>query len=152
LRITDSKEFKRNGKHICYTIAHVEPLNETEPAFLYAQHRDVCVPQQSQRTLGHRWRYFDCSNLPPIGDDGAGCRDYPPGTKELAQQVASEVQAIRIELLPALADIMDAMLVAIISMAQQTRLLCYLPGFCEKWVESAVLKSAPSGQSIYLSW
>jgi hypothetical protein len=37
----NAREFKRNGKHICYTIAIVEPLNETEPAFLYAQQQGM---------------------------------------------------------------------------------------------------------------
>jgi hypothetical protein len=47
-----AREFKRNGRHICYTIAHIEPLNETEPAFLYAQQQGMFSSQTTQMRFG----------------------------------------------------------------------------------------------------
>jgi hypothetical protein len=105
-----TKEFYRNGEHTCYTIAEVEALDETYPAFLYAQ---------SQEFFGfpsHKNAVWDIGGGTSIAriylPNGTLVQDAEvilPGTKELAQKVATEMQAaFGMDYSPSLADIMDA--------------------------------------------
>jgi hypothetical protein len=136
----NAREFKRNGKHICYTIAHVEPLNETEPAFLYAQQQGMFAFPENPNAV---WDIGGGTSIAriylPSGTMVQDAEIILPGTKELAQQVASEVQAtFGLNYSPALADIMDA--IARGDCLYGTAKLDFSAIYqdvCSKWVESA---------------
>jgi hypothetical protein len=135
-----TKEFKRNGQHICYTVANVEPLDETLPAFLYAQSQGF-------------FSFPDVKNAVwDIGGGTAITRIYLPngtlihdaevilpGTKALAQQVAVEVkEAFNLDFSPNLADIMDAIQRGdFIYGTDRLDFSHIYQSACEKWVESA---------------
>jgi hypothetical protein len=135
-----AREFKRNGRHICYTIAHIEPLNETEPAFLYAQQQGMFSFPDNPNAL---WDVGGGTSIAriylPSGTMVQDAEIILPGTKELAQQIASEVQAVfGLNYSPALADIMDA--IARGDYLYGTAKLDFSAIYqdvCEKWVESA---------------
>lgn len=134
------REFKRNGKHICYTIAHVEPLNETEPAFLYAQQQGMFAFPENPNAV---WDIGGGTSIAriylPSGTMVQDAEIILPGTKELAQQVATEMQAtFELNYSPALADIMDA--IARGDCLYGTAKLDFSAIYqdvCEKWAESA---------------
>ncbi len=136
----NAREFKRNGKHICYTIVQVEPLNETEPAFLYAQQQGMFAFSGNPNAV---WDIGGGTSIAriylPSGTMVQDAEIILPGTKELAQQVASEVQAtFGLNYSPALADIMDA--IARGDCLYGTNRLDFSAIYqdvCEKWVESA---------------
>jgi hypothetical protein len=136
----NAREFKRNGRHICYSIANVLPLNETEPAFLYArQHGMFAYPDNPNAV----WDIGGGTSIAriylPSGTMIQDAEIILPGTKELAQQVASEMQAIfGLSYSPALADIMDAIARAdfLYSTAKLDFSVIY-KDVCAKWVESA---------------
>lgn len=135
-----TKEFRRNGQDICYTIAEVEALDETYPAFLYAQDQDFfCFP-------GHKNAIWDIGGGTSIAriylPNGTLVQDAEvilPGTKELAQKVATEMQAaFGMNYSPELADIMDA--IARGDCLYGTDRLDFSDIYervCAEWVESA---------------
>jgi len=135
-----TKQFRRNGKDICYTIGRVEPLNETEPAFLYAQQQGMFAFPDNPNAV---WDIGGGTSIAriylPSGTMVQDAEIILPGTKELAQQVASEVQAtFGLNYSPALADIMDA--IARGDCLYGTAKLDFSAIYqdvCEKWVESA---------------
>lgn len=136
----NAREFKRNGKHICYTIAHVEPLNETEPAFLYAQQQGMFSFPDNPNAV---WDIGGGTSIAriylPSGTMVQDAEIILPGTKELAQQVATEVQALfGLNYSPALADIMDAIASGdcLYGTAKLDFSVIY-QDVCEKWIESA---------------
>jgi hypothetical protein len=136
----NAREFKRNGKHICYTIAHVEPLNETEPAFLYAQQQEMFAFPDNHNAV---WDIGGGTSIAriylPSGTLVQDAEILLPGTKELAQQVATEMQAMfGLSYSPALADVMDAIgrgdcLYGTAKLDFST----IYQDVCSKWVESA---------------
>lgn len=136
----NAREFKRNGKHICYTIAHVEPLNETEPAFLYAKQQGMFAFPDNPNAV---WDIGGGTSIAriylPSGTLVQEAEILLPGTKELAQQVATEMQAeLGLTYSPALADVMDA--IAKGDCLYGTAKLDFssiYQDICEKWVESA---------------
>ena len=136
----NAREFKRNGKHICYTIAYVKPLNETEPAFLYAQQQGMFAFPDNPNAV---WDIGGGTSIARIYlPSGTLVQDGEillPGTKELAQQVATEMQAeLGLIYSPALADVMDA--IAKGDCLYGTAKLDFSAIYhdkCEKWVESA---------------
>jgi hypothetical protein len=135
-----TKEFKRNGQHICYTVANVEPLDETLPAFLYAQSKGF-------------FSFPDVKNAVwDIGGGTAIARIYLPngtlihdaevilpGTKALAQQVAVEMkEAFNLDFSPNLADIMDVIETGnCIYGTDHLDFSDIYQNACEKWVEAA---------------
>jgi hypothetical protein len=133
-------EFKRNGKDICYTIGSVEPLNETEPAFIYAQQQGMFAFPGNPNAI---WDIGGGTSIAriylPSRTMVQDAEIILPGTKELAQQVASEMQAVfSLSYSPALADIMDA--IARGDCLYGTAKLDFSAIYqevCEKWVESA---------------
>jgi hypothetical protein len=135
-----TKEFRRNGKDISYTIAHVEPLNETEPAFLYAKAQGMFAFPNNPNAI---WDIGGGTSIAriylPSGTMVQDAEVILPGTKELAQQIASEVQAVfGLNYSPALADIMDA--IAREDYLYGTNRLNFSDIYldvCAKWVESA---------------
>jgi hypothetical protein len=106
----NAREFKRNGQHVCYTIAHVQPVNETEPAFLFAFQKGLFAFKENPNAV---WDIGGGTSIARIYlPSGLMIQDAEiilPGTKELAQQIASEMQAVfKLSYSPALPDIMDA--------------------------------------------
>lgn len=104
------REFKRNGKPICYTIGRVEPLNETEPAYNYAKQQGMFAFPDNPNAV---WDIGGGTSIAriylPSGTMVQDAEIILPGTKELAQQVAAEIQAVfGLTYSPALSDIMDA--------------------------------------------
>jgi hypothetical protein len=135
-----TKQFRRNGKDICYTIALVSPLNETEPAFLYAQQQGMFAFPDNPNAI---WDIGGGTSIAriylPSGTMVQDAEIILPGTKELAQQVAAEMQAVfGLSYSPALADIMDA--IARGDCLYGTAKLDFSSIYqdvCKKWVESA---------------
>lgn len=135
-----AKEFRRNGKDLSYTIASVEPLNETEPAFLYAKQQGMFAFPNNPNGI---WDIGGGTSIArlylPSGTMVQEIEVILPGTKELAQQIASEVQAIfGLSYSPSLADIMDA--IARGDYLYGTNRLDFSAIYhdvCAKWVESA---------------
>jgi hypothetical protein len=133
-------EFKRNGKHICYTIGRVEPLNETEPAFLYAKQQGMFAFPNNPNAV---WDIGGGTSIAriylPSGTMVQEAEIILPGTKELAQQVATEMQAVLgLTYSPALPDIMDA--IARGDCLYGTAKLDFSAIYqdvCTKWVDSA---------------
>jgi hypothetical protein len=134
------REFKRNGKHICYTIAHVEPLNETEPAFLYAQQQKMFAFPNNPNAL---WDIGGGTSIAriylPSGTLIQDAEIILPGTKQLAQQVATEMQALfGLNYSPALADIMDSIARGDCLYGTDKRdFSAIYQEVCKKWVDSA---------------
>ncbi len=136
----NAREFKRNGKYTCYTIAHVSPLNETEPAFLYAKQQGMFSFPDNPNAV---WDIGGGTSIArvylPSGTMVQDAEIILPGTKELAQQVGAEMQAtFGLGYSPALADIMDA--IARTDCLYGTAKLDFSAIYqeaCEKWVESA---------------
>ncbi len=134
------REFKRNGQHICYTIGRVEPLNETEPAFIYAQEQGMFAFPDNPNAI---WDIGGGTSIAriylPSKTMVQDAEIILPGTKELAQKVATEVQAtFGLSYSPALPDIMDA--IARGDCLYGTAKLDFSAIYqdeCEKWVESA---------------
>lgn len=135
-----TKQFRRNGKDICYTIGRVEPLNETEPAFLYAQQQGMFAFPDNPNAI---WDIGGGTSIAriylPSGTLVQDAEIILPGTKELAQQVATEMQAMcGLSYSPALSDVMDA--IARGDCLYGTAKLDFSAIYqdvCEKWVESA---------------
>lgn len=135
-----TKQFYRNGKDICYTIGRVEPLNETEPAFLYAKQQGMFGFPDNPNAV---WDIGGGTSIAriylPSGTLVQDAEIILPGTKELAQQIATEMQAtLGLNYSPALADVMDA--IARGDCLYGTAKLDFsaiYQGVCEKWVESA---------------
>lgn len=105
-----TKEITRNGQSITYTVSEVVPIDETYPAFLYAQQQGF-------------FQFPDAKNAVwDIGGGTAIARIYTPngsmiedgevilpGTKHLAQQIAVELkQTYGLDYSPNLTEIMDA--------------------------------------------
>ncbi|MUH00637.1 StbA family protein [Scytonema sp. UIC 10036] len=105
-----TKEFTRNGQAITYTVGEVVPIDETYPAFVYAQQQGF-------------YQFPDAKNAVwDIGGGTAIARLYTangsmiqtaevilPGTKHLAQQIAAELKEVfNLDYSPSLVDIMDA--------------------------------------------
>jgi hypothetical protein len=135
-----AKEFRRNGQHICYTIAAVEPLDETLPAFLYAQSEGSFSFPEHKNAV---WDIGGGTSIAriylPSGTLVQDAEIILPGTKELAQQVATEMQAaFNLSYSPALSDIMDAIARGdcLYGTAQLDFSAIY-QNVCAKWVESA---------------
>lgn len=135
-----TKQFRRNGKDICYTIGRVEPLNETEPAFLYARQQGMFAFPDNPNAV---WDIGGGTSIAriylPSGTLVQEAEIILPGTKELAQQVASEIQAVfGLSYSPALPDVMDA--IARGDCLYGTAKLDFSAIYqtvCEAWVESA---------------
>jgi hypothetical protein len=133
------REFRRNGQHICYSIAQVEALNETEPAFLYAQQQGMFAFPENPNAV---WDIGGGTSIAriylPSGTMVQDAEIILPGTKELAQQIAAEMQAIfGLNYSPALADIMDALARDCLYGTAKLDFEAIYRDVCEKWVDSA---------------
>lgn len=131
--------FNRNGQEICYTIKSVEPLDETLPAFLYAQSQGFFAFPEHKNAI---WDIGGGTSIARIYlPNGTLIQDAEiilPGTKELAQQVATEMQvAFGMDYSPALADIMDAISQACLYGTDRLDFSAIYQKSCEQWVESA---------------
>jgi len=135
-----TKEFKRNGQHICYTVATVEPLDETLPAFLYAQSQGFFSFPDVKNAI---WDIGGGTSISRIYlPNGTLIHDAEvilPGTKALAQQVAVEIkEAFYLDFSPSLSDIMDAIQKGdFIYGTDRLDFTAIYQSACEKWVESA---------------
>lgn len=136
----NAREFKRNGKTINYTIHHIEPLNETEPAYLYAKQQGMFAFPDNPNGV---WDIGGGTSIAriylPSGTMVQDAEIILPGTKELAQQVATEMQVVfDLNYSPALTDVMDA--IAKRDCLYGTAKLDFsdiYQDICNKWVESA---------------
>jgi hypothetical protein len=135
-----TKEFKRNGQHICYTIAEVEPLDETLPAFLYAQSQGFFSFPDVKNAV---WDIGGGTSIAraylPNGTLIHDAEVVLPGTKSLAQQVAVEMKEVfNLDFSPSLADIMDTIQKGdCIYGTDCLNFLAIYQNACDKWVESA---------------
>lgn len=135
-----AKEFKRNGKHVCYTVASVEPLDETLPAFFYAQSQGFFSFPAVKNAI---WDIGGGTSIARIYlPNGTLIHDAEvilPGTKALSQQVAVEMkEAFNLDFSPSLADIMDAIQKGdCIYGTDRLNFSGIYQSACEKWVESA---------------
>jgi hypothetical protein len=135
-----TKEFKRNGKEILYTVYEVEPLDETLPAFFYAQSQGFFSFPEHKNAV---WDIGGGTSIARIYlPNGTLVQDGEiilPGTKLLAQQVAVEMkEAFGLDYSPALPDIMDA--IASCDCIYGTDRLDFSEIYqrvCANWVESA---------------
>jgi hypothetical protein len=135
-----TKEFKRNGQHICYTVANVEPLDETLPAFNYAKSQGFFSFPEHKNAI---WDVGGGTSIARIYlPNGTLIHDAEvilPGTKALAQQVAVEMKEVfNLDFSPNLADIMDAIQKGdCIYGTDRLDFSGIYQNACEKWVESA---------------
>ncbi|BAY78374.1 hypothetical protein NIES25_48480 [Nostoc linckia NIES-25] len=105
-----TREFVRNGDEITYTVNHVEPIDETYPAFLYAQKQGFYEFPEAKNAV---WDIGGGTSIARIyTPNGTMIHDAEvilPGTKQLAQQIATELkEAYNLDYSPSLSDIMDA--------------------------------------------
>jgi len=135
-----TKEFKRNNQDICYTVATVEPLDETLPAFLYAQSQGFFSFPDVKNAV---WDIGGGTAIARIYlSNGTLIHDAEvilPGTKALAQQVAVEMKEVfNLDFSPNLADIMDAIQKGdYIYGTDRLNFSSIYQNACEKWVEAA---------------
>ncbi len=135
-----TKEFKRDGQHICYTIANVEPLDETLPAFFYAKNQGFFTFPDVKNAI---WDIGGGTSIARIYlPNGTLIHDAEvilPGTKALAQQVAVEIKEVfNLDFSPLLADIMDAIQQGnCIYGTDHLDFSGIYQSACEKWVEAA---------------
>jgi len=135
-----TRQFRRNGQDICYTISEVEALDETYPAFLYAQSQGFFSFPEHKNAV---WDIGGGTSIAriylPTGTMVQDAEIILPGTKELAQQVATEMQAeLGLTYSPDLADIMDA--IALGDCLYGTDKIDFshiYQSACQSWVESA---------------
>lgn len=135
-----TKQFRRNGKDICYTVGCVKPLNETEPAFLYAQQQGMFAFPDNPNAI---WDIGGGTSIAriylPSGTMVQDAEIILEGTKSLAQQIGAEMQAVfGLNYSPSLLDIMDAISRGdcLYGTAKLDFSAIY-QDVCEKWVESA---------------
>ncbi|MEH2400205.1 ParM/StbA family protein [Nostoc sp.] len=105
-----TREFVRNGHEITYTVCHVEPIDETYPAFLYAQKQGFYQFPTAKNAV---WDIGGGTSIARIyTPNGTLIHDAEvilPGTKQLAQQIASELKEVyNLDYSPGLPEIMDA--------------------------------------------
>ncbi len=135
-----TKEFKRNSQHICYTVAEVEPLDETLPAFNYAKSQGFFSFPEHKNAV---WDVGGGTSIAriylPNGTLIHEAEVILPGTKALAQQVAVEMkEAFNLDFSPNLTDIMDAIQKGdCIYGTDRLNFLDIYQNACDKWVESA---------------
>lgn len=135
-----TKEFVRNGQHICYTVKSVEPLDETLPAFFYAQRQGFFNFPKVKNAI---WDIGGGTSIARIYlSNGTLIHDAEvilPGTKALAQQVAVEMKEVfNLGYSPDLADIMDAIAQGnCLYGADRLNFLDIYQGACKSWVDSA---------------
>ncbi|WP_196517093.1 ParM/StbA family protein [Nostoc sp. WHI] len=104
------REFIRNGQEITYTVLHVEPIDETYPAFLYAQKQGFYQFPEAKNAV---WDIGGGTSIARLyTQNGTLIHDAEvilPGTKQLAQQIATELkEAHNLAYSPELPEIMDA--------------------------------------------
>lgn len=134
------RAFKRNGKEICYTIKSVVALDETLPAFLYAQSQGFFAFPEHKNGV---WDIGGGTSIARIYlPNGTLVEDGEvilPGTKALAQQVAVELQhAQGMDYTPKLEHIMDAISRGdYLYSTNQIDFSGIYQKACEFWVESA---------------
>lgn len=134
------RNFKRNGSEICYTIKSVEALDETLPAFFYAQSQGFFAFPEHKNGV---WDIGGGTSIARIYlPNGTLVEDGEvilPGTKALAQQVAVELQhAQGMDYTPKLEAIMDAISRGdFLYSTNQIDFSDIYQKACEQWVESA---------------
>lgn len=138
-----TKEFRRNGEYIVYTIDKVLPIDETEPAFWYAQHQNMFLfPQAKNAILDIGGGTAIARIYTPNGSIIHDAEIILPGTKQLAQQIAVELKEFyELDYSPALTDIMDA--IARGDCIYGTNQLDFVSIFeraCDVWVEATRLE------------
>jgi hypothetical protein len=135
-----AKEFRRDGKNICYTIAEVEALDETYPAFLYAQSQGFFSFPEHKNAV---WDIGGGTSIAriylPTGTMVQDAEILLPGTKELAQQIATEMQAeLNLAYSPDLSDIMDAIAKGdYLYGADRLNFSDIHERVCQQWIETA---------------
>jgi hypothetical protein len=105
-----TREFVRNGHEISYTVADVEPIDETYPAFLYAQKQGFYQFPEAKNAVWDIGGGTSIARLyTPNGTLIHEAEVILPGTKQLAQQIAAELkEAYNLDYSPGLPEIMDA--------------------------------------------
>jgi hypothetical protein len=135
-----TKEFKRNGEYITYTVGEVVPVDETEPAFHYALNQGFFSFPEAKNAI---WDLGGGTAIARIyTPNGTMIHDAEvilPGTKALAQQVAVEMKEVySLDYSPSLQGIMDA--ISRGDCLYGTDKLDFSSIFekaCDQWVESA---------------
>ncbi|AFY43651.1 ParM/StbA family protein [Nostoc sp. PCC 7107] len=105
-----TREFIRDDRTITYTVGTVEPIDETYPAFLYAQKQGFYQFPEAQNAV---WDIGGGTSIARIyTPNGTLLHDAEvilPGTKQLAQEIASELkESHNLDYSPSLTLIMDA--------------------------------------------
>lgn len=134
-----TKQFKRNGEFITYTVDEVCPVDETEPAFIYAQSQGFFSFPQAKNAImdiggGTCIARIYTPNATMIHD----AEVILPGTKALAQSIAVDLKEMYgLDYSPSLPNIMDA--IARGDCLYGTDQLDFSELFeqaCNQWVES----------------
>jgi hypothetical protein len=105
-----TKQFRRNGEFITYTVDEVTPADETEPAFLYAQSQGFFSFPEAKNAIMDIGGGTCISRIyTPNGTMIHDAEVILPGTKALAQQIAVELKELYgLDYSPSLPNIMDA--------------------------------------------
>ncbi|WP_414588756.1 ParM/StbA family protein [Scytonema sp. PCC 10023] len=136
-----TKEFTRNGQAITYTVGEVEPIDETYPAFLYAQQQGFFQFPAAKNAV---WDIGGGTSIARIyTPNGTLIHDAEvilPGTKQLAQKIAVEAKEVfGLDYSPSLVDIMDALARGDYKFgaAKEYDFWDIYDRVCSDWVESA---------------